>query len=182
MNISTDAGHSGWTTVQKLLHWVIAAAVIYQLSLGFGLDDFADDDPQRLEVVRLHATLGLTILVLMLVRLGWRLTHAIPSPPMTISPTLARAARAIHLAFYVALIILPLSGLLLVAASGETVPLVGTDLPGFGPASDTLRATLWYVHATFAIAISLMVLGHIGAAVHHAFKRDGTFSRMIPGR
>lgn len=181
MNTSTDGGQATWTTVHKLLHWVIAVAVIYQLSLGFGLGDLANDDPQRLEVLRLHATLGLTILVLMLVRLGWRLTHSVPAPPGALSSALARAAHAVHIAFYVALLILPLSGLLLVAASGETIPLVGSDLSGFGPLGDTLRATLWYVHATFAIAVSLMVLGHIGAAIHHAFKRDGTFSRMLPG-
>ena len=182
MNVSTDAGRAQWTKVQKLLHWVIAAAVIYQLSLGFGLDDFADEDPERLEVLRLHATLGITILALMLVRLGWRLTHAAPAPPSNLSPTLARAARAIHLGLYVALLVLPLSGLLHVAVSHDRVPLLGTDLPGFGPSHGKLGAALWYVHAAFAIAISLMVIGHVGAAIRHAFLRDGTLSRMLPRR
>jgi len=181
MKLPTDTGGAGWTTVQKLLHWVVAAAVIYQLSLGFGLDDFADEDPERLEVLRVHATLGIAIFGLMLVRLGWRVTHAVPSPPSNLSPTLARAAHAVHLALYVALLALPLSGLLHVAITHDHVPLLGVDLPGFG-AHGKVGSALWYMHAAFAIAISLMVIGHIGAAIRHAFLRDGTLSRMLPWR
>jgi len=180
MNRAHDAHQPRWTSVHKLLHWIVAVAVILQLALGFELGDLADEDPERTEVLRLHATTGVTILALMLVRLGWRLTHAVPAPPATLGPALSRGARAIHLAFYVSLIVLPVSGLLLVAASGNRVPLLGADLPGFGPASDALRTTLWYVHAVFAIATSVMVLGHIGAALRHALLRDGTFSRMLP--
>lgn len=181
MKESTRATTSGWTTVQKVLHWVIAAAVIYQLSLGFGLDDFADEDPERIEVLRLHATMGITIFALMLVRVGWRLTHAAPSPPSNLSPMLARAARATHLGLYAALLVLPLSGLLHVVITHDHVPLLGADLPGLG-AHGKVGAALWYVHAAFAIAISVMVIGHVGAAIRHAFLRDGTLSRMLPWR
>ena len=116
MKLSTDAGRAGWTNVQKLLHWVIAAAVIYQLSLGF---------------------------TLMLVRLGWRLAHAAPSPPSNLSPMLARAARATHLGLYAALLLLPLSGLLHVVITHDHVPLLGTDLPGFG-AHGKVGTALWW--------------------------------------
>jgi len=167
--------------VQKLLHWVVAAAVIYQLSLGFGLDDLADEDPERLEVLRLHATLGITIFALMLVRLGWRLTHAVPSPPSNLSPSLARAARVVHLGLYAALLLLPLSGLLHVVISHDYVPLLGVDLPGLGT-HGKVAAGMFYMHKALAIAISLMVIGHVGAAIRHAFLRDGTLSRMLPRR
>ena len=182
MNQANNADNLRWTLAQQLLHWLIAAAVIYQLALGFDLGDLADDDPERLVVLRLHATTGVTILVLMLVRLVWRLTHAVLPPPATLSPRLARGAVAVHRAFYVALLVLPVSGLLLVASSADRVPLLGVDLPGFGPAAEGLRATLWTVHAVFAIATSLLVLLHIGAALRHAYLRDGMFSRMLPWR
>ncbi len=182
MNDSGTAGAARWTGVHKVLHWLIAAAVLYQLSLGFDLGDLADDDPRRLEVLRLHAATGLTILVAMLVRLCWRLTHAVPPPPVTLGPTAARLSLGVHRAFYVVLLALPVSGFLLLAASAERVPLPGFDLPGFGPADRALRATLWWTHAVLAITASLMVLGHIGAAVRHAVLRDGTFSAMLPGR
>ena len=180
MNASQDIGGSRWTIVHQLLHWLVAAAVIYQLTLGFDLGDLADDDPQRLTVLRLHATTGITILVLMLLRLGWRLTHDTLPPPTGLGPRLATGARIIPRAFYVALLVLPVSGLLLVAASSDRVPLLGLDLPGFGPAAEWLRATLWILHTVFAIATSIMVLLHIGAALRHALLRDGTFSRMLP--
>ena len=180
MNASQDTGSRRWTIVHQLLHWLVAAAVIYQLTLGFDLGDLADDDPQRLALLRLHATTGVTILVLMLLRLGWRLSHEVLPPPTSLGPKLAAGARIIHRAFYVALLMLPVSGLLLVAASSDHVPLVGFDLPGFSPTPEWLRTTLWILHAVFAIATSIMVLLHIGAALRHAFLRDGTLSRMLP--
>lgn len=177
-----DKSQSEWTTVHKLLHWIVAAAVILQLALGFQLDDLAAGDPQRIEVLRQHATLGITVLVLMLIRLAWRVTHPVPSPPATLSPRAAAAAIAVHRVFYIALLVLPLSGLALVAASGDRVPVLGGNLPGFGAAPDSVRGVFWFVHIAFALAVSLLVLGHMGAAIVHAVKRDGTFSRMLPWR
>lgn len=182
MNATGDSGQPTWGAVHKLLHWLVAAAVLVQLYLGFELGDLADEDPARPETLRLHATVGLTILVLMVARLAWRLTHPVPPPPATLGPRLARASRAVHLTFYAALLILPVSGLLLVASSGNPVPLAGgLSLPGFGPAADALRGALWYLHASVAIATSILVLVHVGAAVRHAVLRDGTVSRMLPG-
>ncbi len=167
--------------MHKLLHWVVAAAVIFQLYLGFELGDLPQESAERLGVLRWHATIGVTIFVLMLVRLAWRLTHAVPPAPTTLGPRLARVARAVHIAFYVVLLILPLSGLSLVAGASDRVPVLGIELPGFGPVSEALRGTLWLIHATVAIATSVMVVGHVCAAVRHAMLRDGTFSRMLPG-
>ena len=102
-------------------------------------------------------------------------------PPAVLSPAMARAAGIAHVAFYVTLLVLPLSGLALVASGGDRIPLLGLDLPGFGPSGDLLRSSLWVVHVAFAIATSILVLVHIAAAVRHAMRRDGTFSRMLPG-
>jgi cytochrome b561 len=171
-----------WTALHKLLHWAVAGAVFAQLYLGFQLDDLADEDPARVRILAWHATTGTIILALMLARLAWRLSHPVPPPPGTLGPRLARAAVIAHRAFYVLLLLLPVSGLALVASAGQTVPLAGgLALPGFGPLGEAARAGLWYLHTGAALATCVLLLGPLAAAVRHGLLRDGTVSRMLPG-
>jgi cytochrome b561 len=107
MSTSPAATPARWTALHKLLHWAVAAAVLAQLWLGFQLDDLAEDDPERLRTLALHASTGLLVLALMLVRLPWRLSHPVPPPPATLGPRLARASVIAHRAFYVLLLVLP---------------------------------------------------------------------------
>jgi cytochrome b561 len=171
-----------WTALHKLLHWVVAIAVLVQIYLGFQLDDLAATDPARLRTLSLHASTGVAIFALTLVRLAWRLGHPAPPPPATLGPVLARASVLVHRLLYVLLLVVPVSGLVLVASAGSTLPLVGgLSLPGFGPLGEGARAVLWYLHTGAALATCVLVLLHVAGALRHAVHRDGTLSRMLPG-
>ncbi len=153
-----------------------------QLSLGFDLGDLADDDPGRGEALRTHASLGVAILLLMLFRLAWRLSHEVPSPPETVSPTLQRLALYVHRTFYLLILIMPVSGYLLVSASGAPVPLIGIELANAPITGKATRAALWYTHAVCGITISILFIAHTAAALHHAaILKDGTLRAMLPG-
>jgi cytochrome b561 len=172
-----------WTGTQKFLHWAVAVAVVVQLSLGFDLGDLADDDPGRVDALRTHASLGVAIFVLMVFRLAWRLSHDVPSPPETLSPMFQRAALYAHRAFYVLILIMPVSGYLLASASGEPVPLIGIELANAPVTGKAARAALWYTHAACGITISLLFIAHTGAALRHAvILKDGTLRAMLPQR
>ena len=102
-----------YTAVAIVLHWAIAAAVIFMLPLGFTMHELAEDghaSQALFEAYQLHKSIGLTVLALTLVRLAWRLTHRPPPLPQGMPAWEAVAARATHWGFYVLTLALPLTG------------------------------------------------------------------------
>lgn len=99
----------GYGTTAKVLHWIAALCVVAAWLLGHFIDDF----PQAIEPGALfsHMSLGLTILALLIMRLGWRLSH--PPPPLlssVFSPWTERAATLVHWLLYALMFALPVSG------------------------------------------------------------------------
>ena len=87
-------------------HWVIAALVLFNLWLGL----FHDDLPREWKVMPVHKSVGVTILVLSIGRLAWRLMHKPPHLPDLMPAWEKAAAKAVHWIFYALLFILPLTG------------------------------------------------------------------------
>jgi cytochrome b561/polyisoprenoid-binding protein YceI len=191
-----------YTAVAIVLHWAIAAAVLFMLPLGFIMHERAEhgDASQALfEAYQLHKSIGLTVLVLTLARLAWRLTHR-PPPLAAGMPAWERlAARATHWAFYVITLALPLTGWLYASAgwSIHTDESLAVPTRWFGlfevphlfnlphasndVRADTAEAALT-AHAYLGFtAIGLAAL-HVAAALkHHFFDRDETLAHMVPG-
>lgn len=191
-----------YTTVAILLHWAIAIGIVWQILLGLWMSTALDDAQTRAQAVagfQIHKSVGLTILALSLVRLGWRLLHAPPSPPAE-QPAWERwAARATHWAFYALMIGLPLSGWAY-ASTGWSSPtsspldvptvyfglVTVPHLPGLATLAEGARAgtadLLLWLHANMAwVAVALLVL-HVGAALKHQFvDRDEVLGQMVPG-
>lgn len=190
-----------YTAVAIVLHWAIAAALVFMLPLGFVMHERAEHGDASQAVFaafQLHKSIGLTILALTIVRLLWRLTHK--PPPLAAMPAWEKlAARAAHWGFYVLTLALPLSGWIYVSAGWsvhENQPLpVPThwfglfqvphlfDLPN---ASHELReetaGTALATHAVLAWAVIGLAAVHIAAALkHHFLDRDETLAHMVPG-
>jgi cytochrome b561/polyisoprenoid-binding protein YceI len=191
-----------YTAVAIVLHWAIAAAVLFMLPLGFVMHERAEhgDASQALfEAYQLHKSIGLTVLTLTLLRLMWRLTHR-PPPLAAGMPAWERvAARVTHWGFYVLTLALPLTGWLYVSAGWSVhddqslavptrwfglfqVPHVfGLTQAGEAVREETAHAALT-AHAYLGfMAIGLIAL-HVAAALkHHFFDRDETLAHMVPG-
>jgi cytochrome b561 len=175
-----------YTRVAIALHWLIAVAIFFMLFLGFVMEDISPIT-RRIEAFQLHKSLGLTILALSLVRLGWRLSHRAPPLPAHLSPFQKLAAIAVHWALYGLMIAIPLSGWLMISASSTRYPTryYGLfDVPLF-TFPETLRKTLhhWFheAHELFAFAIIALLIAHVGAALlHHIYYRDTVLTRMLP--
>jgi len=173
------------------LHWLIALAILFQISLGWRMDDHAHG-AQTYLVFQLHKSVGITILLLSLIRLGWRLSHPPPPLPANLTTWERRLAALTHIGFYVIMICLPLTGWLIVSASKTQIPtlLYGTvpwpHLPGLAHASAETKAAWHFVgeagHGVLAKLTYLLFALHVaGALKHHLFDRDDTLARMIPG-
>lgn len=162
-----------------LLHWLIAALLLANVVIAFTMEDARGLMP-------LHKSIGITVLLLTLVRIGWRLTHAAPPLPTTLPSWERLVARVTHGAFYLLLLVMPLLGWAS-ASSGKwgTGALFGVipwfDLP-IGKSHD-LHEAMGEAHELAAyLTIALIVLHVAGALKHQLIDRNAMLSRMLPGR
>ncbi len=105
-----------YTAVAIVLHWAIAFAILFNIPLGLWMHGRAEANEVSEGVFRafqLHKSIGLTVLALSLIRIGWRLTHAQPPLPAHMPTWEKRTARATHFLFYALMLALPLDRLAL---------------------------------------------------------------------
>jgi cytochrome b561/polyisoprenoid-binding protein YceI len=191
-----------YTAFAIVLHWAIAFAIVFNLVIGFWMHITAEHGGASaavFEAFQLHKSVGLTVLALSLVRLGWRLTHKPPPLPSHMPSWEQAAARATHWAFYFLMITLPLSGWLYVSAGwsheGErpfNVPTIYfglfqvPHLFGLAEQSNAARSdaaeAAFTAHWVFAYAAIALAVLHIAAALKHQFfDSDETLAHMLPG-
>lgn len=191
-----------YTAVAIVLHWAIAFAILFNIPLGLWMHARADANDVSEGVFRafqLHKSIGLTVLALSVVRIGWRLTHAQPALPEHMPTWEKRTARATHFLFYAAMLALPLTGWLYVSAGWSahtdhplTVPtryfglFHVPDLFGLSHADDDVRASTAFtaLKAHWALGWATLALAalHVAAALKHQFfDRDEVMAHMAPG-
>jgi cytochrome b561 len=178
--------------VAMTLHWLIAAAIVLNLCLGLYVAEIlSDQDPGRFGLLQFHKSVGLTVLVLSLVRLAWRIVNPIPPLPDTLTPSLKVLARATHYLLYFLMIAIPLTGWALVSSSplGLPTPYFGLfnwpHIPFLAELSRVQKAPLrreffgFHMYLAFS-AIALLAL-HVAGALYHQRHGDDVVRRMLPG-
>lgn len=165
----------------QLFHWVIAALIVTQFVLA-RMQEHLPLGARKLGILARHKSVGMTILMLAILRLAWRLRHPAPPLPPRMRPFERRAARATHGAFYVLLFAMPLTGWMMSSAKNYSVSwfhqftwpnLIGPNEQAF----DLLRTT----HDTLSWLLFALALLHILAALkHHFWNKDDVLKRMLP--
>ena len=165
------------------LHWAIAVALIAQLVFGFYVDGVPRGTPARGTLINLHKSWGLVLGLLVLVRLGWRLTHRPPALPASVPHWQRRAAAASHAALYVCMLLIPLSGYIASNFSRHGMKLFNqVRLPPWGPDVPAVYNALNGLHEVLGKALAVLLVVHAGAALWHWWRRDGVLERMTRGR
>ena len=166
--------------VAQVFHWLVAALVFIQISIGLYVDDLPIS-MARLRWMSWHKSVGITILALVLLRLAWRLVERPPPLPEHM-PTFERiAARLTHWALYGLLILTPLAGWLTASAMGLSVNWFGWVLiPDLISKNPELGEVLEYVHWILVRVLAALFSIHILAALRHGLRRDGVLTRMVP--
>jgi len=166
-----------YSTVSVFLHWTIALLIVLNVVLGIMMGLHVRS------VFPLHMTVGLSVLLLSIVRLGWRLGHPWLPLPENMAGWEKALARFVHVAFYVAMIGVPILGWMAVSASTRGGPaLFGINIPRLPVAQDhDTHETLGSVHTWLAFAtVGLLVLHVAGAIKHTYMQKDHELARMIP--
>lgn len=168
-----------YSTVSLILHWLIAALVVTQVLLVAGHEAIEGDRA----LLNLHKSVGLSILVLTLVRLGWRIANPALPLPEAMPRWQKLVARATHVLFYVFLIAMPLVGWAASSAAGRDIVWFGLfewPLLPIGGGRE-MAGSLMDLHEAAAKALYVLIALHIvGALKHHFVDRDNVLHRMIP--
>jgi cytochrome b561 len=164
-----------------VLHWGLALLITAALALGaLGLAKIPNTSPMKLEALRSHMTGGIIILALMLARLAVRVRSAHPPPARAGHRLLDRLAWASHRLFYVTVIAMAGSGIIMALQTG----LFDTVFAGRGQ----IPADFWIfpirsVHYVLSRLLMALILLHVAAALYHAvILRDGLLKRIFVGR
>lgn len=164
-----------------VLHWVLAFFIIAALALGaLALARIPTSDPTKIEALRAHMSGGMMILVLMVVRLVVRTGSAHPAPASAGHPLLDRLAWASHRLFYVTVIAMASSGIIMALQTGafDTVFFGHGQLP-----ADFWAYRIRSVHYALSRLLMALIALHVVAALYHALVlRDGLLGRMFFGR
>lgn len=169
-----------YTRTAIALHWLIAAIVIAESAWGWWMQEIPNQPPgQRADAFNFHKSVGLTILLLMIARLGWRLAH--PPPPLpTMPPWNARLALVNHGVMYVALFVLSIGGYLGSAWSGYPVKFFGLTLPSWATPQLGLKDLASGVHLVTSWVLLVAVTLHVAGTLKHALvDRNGLYLRMF---
>ena len=179
-----------YSTVAIVLHWLIAAAIIFQVILAWRMDGRT---PQGFALIQLHKSVGISILLLSLARLAWRLTHRPPPLPAGMATWERWVAKVAHIGLYVIMIGMPITGWIMVSTSRIQVPtlLFGAipwpHFPGLahlvGPAKTAWNSFGQTGHEVLAWGAYVLIALHVaGALKHQLFSRDEpVLAHMAPG-
>jgi len=177
---------AAWGWPSKLLHWIGAVLILLLLGHGWWMTHLAPR-PDRLAHYAGHAGLGYDFMALLVLRLLWRWTHAVPEMPAGMPRWETISARASHVTLYLLMLATTVIGWALAGtmrggslnkdAFGLPVPMIFTS---------QVRAThesLEDLHKTLAYMLAVLVVIHLLAALrHHFIKRDTVLRRMWYGR
>ncbi|WP_293882081.1 YceI family protein [Sphingomonas sp.] len=177
-----------YTTVAIVLHWLIGALLLFEVGLGLRME--GAHGAARFASFQLHKSIGITILLLVALRLVWRWRNT--PPPLVHSGWERALAGGVHILFYGLLLVIPFSGWLIVSSSRIVVPtlLYGAvpwpHLPGLdtlpAAARDNWNAVGKFAHHNGVYLIYALFALHLAGVVKHQFvDRDGDLARMAPG-
>ena len=171
-----------YSPMAMLLHWLIAIGVIAQWRIAQSAEHAASREAGK-QIMANHFSLGVTLLVLVLLRLAWRWIS--PNPPLAAQLSAWERWFAIvtHTLFYVLLIVMPLAGWLAMSKLGGPVSVWGLfTMPQLPVAPDPEGGkAIFQIHAVAGTVLLILVGIHIlGTLKHTLIDRDGNLFRMLP--
>lgn len=178
--MQSEARYNG---VAQFLHWLMATVIIVAWSIGLYAAEMPRG-PDKLSMIGWHKGIASTVLVLIVLRILWRATHAAPALSSAVPALQQKLAGLAHFLIYLLMIALPMSGWLWSSAAGYSVKMAGfIELPSLMAKNDVWKENLGEVHEVLAFTLAGLVAVHVLAALkHHFFNRDGVLLRMMPAK
>ena len=184
-----------YTPTARALHWLIAFLVFIQLPLGLYMSYRGNEMEtvnEKGETVKgvfdaltgalysSHKLIGLTIFLLIVLRLLYRLSHGAPRSDPSVPPALTGASHFVHWMLYLLLIAVPIAGYFAISY-GRYLEVFGIPLPAITEKNEDMSKEIFEWHETGAFLILAFVTLHVLAAIYHRFvRKDRVVERMLP--
>jgi cytochrome b561 len=170
-----------WGVIAKSFHWLIALLLFGQLALGWIAKDMRVS-PDKFELFVWHKSIGISILLIVALRIVWRFRNPPPASIGEVTLWQARLAQGAHALLYILMIAVPLSGWWISDTSRIPFRLYWQiPLPDLLPASKDMSELAASTHEVLTTLLIVIVVLHIlAAARHHFLLRDDTLTRMLP--
>ncbi|HEY2345506.1 MAG TPA: cytochrome b [Xanthomonadaceae bacterium] len=170
-----------WNRFAQVLHWLIALMIVGMGIVGLTMT-LMEPSLDKLKVYALHKSFGITVLVLVALRLLWRISHRAP-PPVPMPRWQHVSAQAVHFLLYVLMFAMPLSGWLFNSAANFPLQWFGlVQLPSLWHADPDVKHWAREFHEYGFWTLFALVSLHAAAAIkHHYIDKDETLRRMLPG-
>ncbi len=169
-------------TLAKVFHWVLFMMLAFSMIAGNFMADMPKG-PEKLEAMGMHKSFGAVIIILISLRLLWRLINVLPSLPEDMSKSQIFKAHAMHWVLYFFMFAQPISGIMMSQASGFPVSFFGLfEFPMLLDKNPALAETFHTAHGIIWIVLAVAALGHISAALYHHFiVKDDVLKKMTFG-
>jgi cytochrome b561 len=169
-----------WGSLSKAFHWLIVLLIINQWWIAERADDLKG--LAKLEALGTHKSFGMTILMLAVLRLLWRLMNPTPELTSETKPWERALARISHVSLYVLIFAMPLTGWMM--SSAKNYPVSWFKMFQFpdlvAPAEQTFHQMLDLHHLLFKVLVGVALLHVAGALKHHFIDRNDVLKRMLP--
>jgi cytochrome b561 len=170
-----------WGALAQLFHWTIVALILVQLVLANQYNHLPLG-MAKLGVIARHKSVGITIFLLAVLRLAWRLMNPVPPLPDTLKPYERVLAHITHFALYAIILVMPITGWIMSSARNFPVSWFGlVQLPDLVGQNKALYEAMHETHDILAGTLIAVAVLHVLAALkHHFILKDDTLRRMLP--
>lgn len=174
-----------YDSVQVILHWLIAIAIFFMIGLGLYMVELPKkwelppgEESARAFYFLLHKSMGITLAVLIILRIVWRLTHKAPPLPDRIPKWQQRVSGLVHGVLYLFMLAMPISGYMQSMFSKYDTKFWGLVLPRMAEADKAAREYFSEIHMILAFLFIGLILLHIAAAIKHRLAGTEISDRM----
>lgn len=172
-----------WGSVSRLFHWGMALLFIGMYIVAYIMTSM-EPSPTKWELYGIHKATGLTLLLLVALRIAWRLSNEVPSLPKTMPIWQVTASNANIYLLYICMFLMPISGVVMSLMGGHDVSYFGIfTLPALTEGPTTFGKWAYNTHIFTSYGLIGLVSLHILAGIYHHFiLRDSVFKRMFLGK
>ncbi len=162
--------------ISKILHWTMAGLITWQV-LKFGDRISEGEHWVGQTLVPWHVSIGTLLLCLIVLRMFWAMSQRNNRPRE--NPATAMLVKIGHGLLYAAMLLMPITGIMVMLGGGYGLKAFGVQLIAKGEGLPWAES-IGNLHSPLAWALTAMIIGHIGIALlHHFVKRDDTLKRML---
>jgi cytochrome b561 len=179
--ISSTSHSERYAKPMIVLHWLMLLLLIAVFACIESRALFEKGTEAREFVKNLHFMFGLSVFLLVIIRLGFKFSS--PTPAIHPEPgfILKFLGKSVHIVLYILMIGMPIAGWLTLSAAGKPIPFFGLELPALIGENKALADEIETIHKTVGKAAYFLIGAHALAALfHHYIRRDNTLRRMLP--